>query len=107
MPYNTYVYEIHCTIKMLKCFKIFLSKISEKKEKIFDAYAKSCLIESAVCATKTKECIKNADPFASSWVKCAAFYLQWYLLYAVTATIGCRSFVATQVHRSLFVIDLQ
>ena len=55
--------------------KIFLSQISEKKEKIFKAYAKSCLIETAVCATKTKECIKKSDPFASSWVKCAAYYL--------------------------------
>ena len=55
--------------------KIFLSQIAEKKEKIFDAYAKSCLIEAAVCATKIKECIKNSDPFASSWVKCSAYFL--------------------------------
>ncbi len=55
--------------------KIFLSKISEKKEQIFQAYAKSCLVETSVCATKTKECLKNSDPFASSWVKCAAFFL--------------------------------
>jgi hypothetical protein len=55
--------------------KIFLSQILEKKEKIFNAYTKSCLVETAVCATKTKECIKNSDPFASSWVKCAAYYL--------------------------------
>lgn len=33
------------------------------------------MVETAVCATKTKECIKNSDPFASSWVKCAAYYL--------------------------------
>ena len=55
--------------------KIFLSQIQDKKEKIFKAYTKSCLVEAAVCATKTKECIKNSDPFASSWVKCAAYYL--------------------------------
>ena len=55
--------------------KIFLSQIAEKKEKIFDAYAKSCVIETAVCATKTKECIKNFDHFASSWVKCGAYFL--------------------------------
>jgi hypothetical protein len=55
--------------------KIFLSQISEKKEKIFNAYTKSCLIESAVCATKAKECIKNSDLFSSSWVKCSAYYL--------------------------------
>ena len=55
--------------------KIFLSQILDKKEKIFHAYTKSCLVEAAVCATKTKECIKNSDPFASSWIKCAAYYL--------------------------------
>lgn len=55
--------------------KIFLSKILEKKEKIFPAYTKSCLIEAAVCATKSKDAIKNSDQFGSSWVKCAAYYL--------------------------------
>lgn len=55
--------------------KIFLSQISEKKEKIFKAYTKSCLIESAVCATKAKEGIKNSDLFSSSWTKCSAYYL--------------------------------
>jgi hypothetical protein len=55
--------------------KIFLSQISEKKEKIFNSYTKNCLVETAVCATKAKEYIKNSNPFASSWVKCAAFYL--------------------------------
>ncbi len=55
--------------------KIFLSQISEKKEKFFNSYTKNCLVESAVCATKAKECIKNSNPFASSWVKCAAYYL--------------------------------
>ncbi len=55
--------------------KIFLSQISEKKDKIFSAYMKSCLIETAVCATKSKECIKNSDPFGSSWIKCAAYFL--------------------------------
>lgn len=55
--------------------KIFLSQISEKKEKIFNAYTKSCLIESAVCATKAKEGIKNSDLFSSSWAKCSAYYL--------------------------------
>ena len=55
--------------------KIFLSQILEKKEKLFQAFAKSCLIEAAVCATKTKDGIKNSDPFASSWVKCSAYFL--------------------------------
>ena len=55
--------------------RIFLSKIKEKKEKIFKAYAKSCLIDAAVCATKTKDGLKNSDPFASSWIKCSAFFI--------------------------------
>jgi len=55
--------------------KIFLSQILEKKDKIFNAYMKSCLIETAVCATKTKECIVNSNPFGSSWIKCAAYFL--------------------------------
>ena len=55
--------------------RIFLSKIKEKKEKIFKTYAKSCLIDAAVCATKTKEGLKNSDPFASSWIKCSAFFI--------------------------------
>jgi hypothetical protein len=36
---------------------------------------KSCLIETAVCATKTKECIINSNLFGSSWIKCAAYFL--------------------------------
>ena len=55
--------------------RIFLSKINEKKEKIFKTYAKSCLIDAAVCATKTKDGLKNSDPFASSWIKCSAFFI--------------------------------
>jgi hypothetical protein len=55
--------------------RIFLSKIKEKKEKIFKTYAKSCLIDAAVCATKTKDGLKNSDPFTSSWIKCSAFFI--------------------------------
>jgi len=55
--------------------RIFLSQISEKKEKTFKTFAKSCIIDAAVCVTKTKESLKNSDPFFSSWVKCAAYYL--------------------------------
>jgi hypothetical protein len=55
--------------------RIFLSKIKEKKEKIFKTYAKSCLIDAAVCATKTKDGLKNSDLFTSSWIKCSAFFI--------------------------------
>jgi hypothetical protein len=61
--------------------KIFLSQVLEKKEKIFQAYAKSCLVEAAVCAVKAKEGL-NSDLFASSWVKCSAFYLADAILLA-------------------------
>ncbi len=55
--------------------RIFLSQISEKKEKIFNTFAKSCIIDAAVCITKTKEALKNSDPFSSSWIKCASYYI--------------------------------
>ncbi len=55
--------------------RIFLSQISEKKEKIFKTFAKSSIIDAAVCITKTKESLNNSDPFSSIWIKCAAFYI--------------------------------
>ena len=55
--------------------KIFLSQVLEKKDKIFKAYAKSCLVEAAVCAVKAKDGLKNSNPFASAWVKCSAYYI--------------------------------
>lgn len=55
--------------------RIFLTKIKDKKEKIFKAYAKSCLIDASVCAVKTKEGLKNSDPFASTWIKCSAYFI--------------------------------
>jgi hypothetical protein len=62
--------------------KIFLSQVLEKKEKIFQAYAKSCLVEAAVCAIKAKDGIKNSNPFASCWVKCSAYFLADAILLA-------------------------
>lgn len=55
--------------------RMLLSKISEKKQEIFKDYAKSCLIDALFCASKTKDGLKNSDPFASSWVKCGAYFL--------------------------------
>ncbi len=55
--------------------RIFLSQISEKRDNFFNAYSKSCLVDAAVCVTKTKDCIKNSDPFVSSWLKCTAYYI--------------------------------
>lgn len=55
--------------------RMLLSKINEKKEEIFKDYAKSCLIDVLFCASKTKDGLQNNDPFASSWVKCGAYFL--------------------------------
>ena len=54
--------------------RMLLSKIKEKKEQIFHAYIKNCLVEAGVCITKTKYGL-NSDPYSSSWVKCAAYFL--------------------------------
>jgi len=54
--------------------RMLLSKIKEKKEQIFNAYIKNCLVEAGVCITKTKSGL-NTDPYSSSWLKCAAYFL--------------------------------
>ena len=54
--------------------RMLLSKIKEKKERIFNAYIKNCLVEARICITKTKNGL-NTDPYSSSWLKCAAYFL--------------------------------
>ena len=53
---------------------MLLSKIREKKEKIFNAYIKNCLIEANICITKSKNDF-STDSFTSTWLKCAAYFL--------------------------------
>jgi hypothetical protein len=55
--------------------KIFLSKISEKRDTLFSDYAKNSLIESIFCCQKTIDAIQNGDIFAACWQKCASYYL--------------------------------
>ena len=55
--------------------KIFLSKISEKRNVLFSDFAKNSLIESIFCCQKTKDAIQSDDIFAACWQKCASFYL--------------------------------
>jgi hypothetical protein len=55
--------------------KIFLSKISEKRNSLFSDFAKNSLIESIFCCQKTKDGIQSDDVFASCWQKCASYYL--------------------------------
>ena len=52
-----------------------LSRIKEKRDQVFDSFAKSCLVDATICATKAKDGIQNGDPFTSSWVKCAAYFI--------------------------------
>ena len=54
--------------------QMLLSKIKDKKEQIFNAYVKNCLVDAAMCITKTKNGL-DSDPYASTWLKCAAFFL--------------------------------
>lgn len=54
--------------------KIFLSKIKEKNDKIRTSCIKNRLIDSAFYATRAKQGL-SSDPFASSWLKCAAYSL--------------------------------
>jgi hypothetical protein len=55
--------------------KIFLSKISKKRDTLFSDYAKNSLIESMFCCQKTIDAIQNDDIFAACWQKCASYYL--------------------------------
>jgi len=55
--------------------RMLLSKIKEKKKEIFKDYIKSCLIDALFCVSKSKTGIKNSDVFASSWLKCGAYYI--------------------------------
>ena len=54
--------------------RMFLSRIQEKKEQIFNAYVKNCLVEAKVCITKTKNGL-GTDPYAASWLKTAAYFI--------------------------------
>ena len=55
--------------------KIFLSKISEKRNSLFSDFAKNSLIESIFCCQKTKDAVLSGDVFAACWQKCASYYL--------------------------------
>jgi len=45
-----------------------LSKIKDKREQIFNAYVKNCLVDATMCITKTKNGL-DSDPYASTWLK--------------------------------------
>ena len=54
--------------------RMLISKIKEKRVQIFNAYIKNCLVEAGVCIAKARHGL-NSDPYSSSWVKCAAYFL--------------------------------
>jgi len=54
--------------------RMLLSRIKEKKEQIFNVYTKNCLVEAGICIAKAKNGL-SIDPFSSSWIKCAAYFL--------------------------------
>ena len=55
--------------------KIFLAKIKERQELIFNAFKKNCIIESQICLTKARNGLNQLDPFVASWIKSAAYFL--------------------------------
>ena len=55
--------------------RMMLSKISEKRDSLYDDFAKNSLIESLFCCQKTRDSIQSSDVFVSCWQKCAAYYL--------------------------------
>jgi len=55
--------------------RMFLSKINEKRTKLYADYAKNCLIESIFCCQKCLDGIQSSNQFAACWQKCASFYL--------------------------------
>ena len=54
--------------------RMLLSKIKEKRQQISNAYVKNCLVEAGVCIAKAKHGL-DSDPYSSSWVKCAAYFM--------------------------------
>ena len=55
--------------------QMFLAKIREKHESILKAFTKSSIIESQICLTKAKNVLDKSDPFVSSWIKSAGYFL--------------------------------
>ena len=55
--------------------QMFLAKINEKRGLIYNAFTKNSIIESQVCLTKAKNGLNKSDPFVSSWIKSAGYFL--------------------------------
>ena len=55
--------------------QMFLAKIHKKQDLLFNAFTKNSIIESQICLTKAKNGIVTSDPFVSSWIKSARYFL--------------------------------
>ena len=55
--------------------QMFLAKIHKKQDLLFNAFTKNNIIESQICLTKAKNGIVTSDPFVSSWIKSARYFL--------------------------------
>ena len=55
--------------------RMFIAEIKQKQKSLFSNSAKNHLIESLFCCQKTRTAIKNSDPFAPCWLKCASYHL--------------------------------
>ena len=55
--------------------QMFLAKINEKLDLIYNTFAKNSIIESQICLTKAKDGLNKSDPFVSSWIKSAGYFL--------------------------------
>lgn len=52
-----------------------LSKIGEKRSKLFRDHAKNCLFDSLFCCEKCKQGLESSDVFYPCWQKCASYLL--------------------------------
>lgn len=55
--------------------QMFLAKINEKQGLIYNTFTKNSIIESQICLTKAKDGLNKSDPFVSSWIKSAGYFL--------------------------------
>ncbi len=55
--------------------RMFLARIGEKRAKIMNSFAKSCLVDAGILANRAREASRAKDPLAAAWVKCSAYFL--------------------------------
>ncbi len=55
--------------------RMFLARIKEKQESIFNVFTKNSIIESQICLTKAVNGLDKSDPLIPVWIKCAAYFL--------------------------------